>query len=124
MHALVVFTPDVSRLAAFYEAVLDAEAVSEPSGDIRLVCRGAEVLIHSVSGNQAPHIDRTVAPARREDASFKPVFDVASVAVAFERVTATGGVITDRTFLYDGLVRHDVVDPDGNVVQLRSARGL
>ena len=120
MHTLVVFSPDVPRLAAFYGAVLDAEAVPEPSGDIRLLRGDAEVLIHSMSKQQAQHIDGTVAPVRRDGASFKPVFDVASLAQALERVTATGGVITERTFLYEGLVRHDVVDPDGNVVQLRS----
>ena len=24
-----------------------------------------------------------------------------------------------RTFSFDGLTRHDVIDPDGNVIQLR-----
>jgi hypothetical protein len=116
VHALVVFSSDVTRLAAFYGAVLDAEAVPEPSGDIRLPCGAAELLIHSMSKERAEHIDHAVPPARRDGASFKPVFDVASLAQALERVTGTGGVVTDRTFLYEGFVRHDVVDPDGNVV--------
>lgn len=123
MHALVVFTPDVPRLAAFYGAVLDADAVSDPSGDVRLLCRDAEVFVHTMSTKQAQHADRTGQAVSRDSASFKPVFDVASLAHALERVSATGGAITDRTFLHEGWVRHDVVDPDGNVVQLRSPAG-
>jgi hypothetical protein len=28
-------------------------------------------------------------------------------------------VVTDFHFVLDGLARHDVLDPDGNVIQLR-----
>lgn len=119
MGALVVFSPDVQRLANFYAAVLNAEALLEPSGDIRVTHDLAEVLVHSMSAKQAQALDIRYPPVPRESASFKPVFDVGSLESALDSVRATGGVVTDRTFTYEGLVRHDVVDPDGNVVQLR-----
>ena len=51
--ALVIFTPDVARLAAFYEAVLGASRAVEASGDIRLTTEKEEVLIHSISASAA-----------------------------------------------------------------------
>jgi predicted enzyme related to lactoylglutathione lyase len=57
----------------------------------------------------------------REVAAMKPVFDVKSLASAVEHVSLLGGIITDRTFTLDGLTRRDIVDPEGNVVQLRSS---
>jgi predicted enzyme related to lactoylglutathione lyase len=48
------------------------------------------------------------------------VFDVDSLRAALEAVERNGGVVTGRTFSIDGLTRHDVLDPDGNIIQLRS----
>jgi predicted enzyme related to lactoylglutathione lyase len=45
---------------------------------------------------------------------------VDSLHTALEAVELNGGVATGRTFSMDGLTRHDVLDPDGNVIQLRS----
>ncbi len=120
MSSLVVFTINVRRLASFYEAVLGVKPVEEQSGDIRLSNDREEILIHSIPPQIAENIEISSPPTPREDSALKPVFDVASLGVALESVEAAGGVITSRTFSLGGLARHDVLDPDGNVVQLRS----
>jgi predicted enzyme related to lactoylglutathione lyase len=119
MSSLVVFSIDVQRLAAFYEMVLGAKPRQEPSGDIRLVSDRDEVLIHSIPKKIAKGIAISSPPAPRENAPLKPVFDVASLERSLESVEATGGVVTNRSFSLHGLTRHDVLDPDGNVIQLR-----
>jgi predicted enzyme related to lactoylglutathione lyase len=120
MSSLVIFSPDVQRLATFYEVVLGARPLREDSGDIRVVSDRDEVLVHSMPRKAERDIEISTPPAPRDHAPIKPVFEVDSLAVALEGVRATGGVVTERTFLLEGLVRHDVLDPDGNVVQLRS----
>jgi predicted enzyme related to lactoylglutathione lyase len=120
MSSLVIFSPDVQRLATFYEVVLGARPMGESSSDIRLVNDREEVLIHSMPRQVARDIAIDTPPAPRDAASIKPVFEVESLATALDGVRTTGGVVTDRTFRLDGLVRHDVLDPDGNVLQLRS----
>jgi predicted enzyme related to lactoylglutathione lyase len=119
MSSLVVFSIDVRRLAVFYESVLDAEPRDELSGDIRLVSERDEVLIHSIPKGVAKDIAITSPPAPRDNSALKPVFDVASLESALSSVEATGGVVTGRGFSLNGLVRRDVLDPDGNVLQLR-----
>ena len=120
MSSLVVFSVDVRRLAVFYEAVLGTKPNHEPSGDIRLLGDRQEVLVHSVPAKIAKTIEVRTPPEPREGSAIKPVFDVESLEAALEQVKAKGGVVTGRAFSIDGLTRHDVIDPDGNVIQLRS----
>lgn len=120
MGALVVFSIDVARCAAFYEKVIGLQVQAEVAGDIRLVGNGEEVLVHSVPKGIAKKIEINVPPSPRENSALKPVFEVASLDAALALVRESGGVVTDRTFSLDGLTRHDVLDPDGNIIQLRS----
>ena len=120
MSALVIFSPNVQRLATFYELVLEAQPIVESSGDIRLRNDLDEVLIHSMPARRAAQIEITEPPAPREDSAMKPVFEVRSLPEALQQVEANGGIATSRTFRIEGATRHDVVDPDGNVIQLRS----
>jgi hypothetical protein len=119
MSSLVVFSIDVRRLAVSYEMVLGAEPRDEPSGDIRLVNERDEVPVHSMPKRVAKDIAITSPPAPRDNSALKPVFDVASLESALGSVEATGGVVTGRGFGLNQLTRHDVLDPDGNGLQLR-----
>ena len=119
MSSLVVFSSNIQRLAVFYEIVLDAKPLNEPSGDIRLVNDRDEVLIHSIPKETAKDIEINSPPTPRENSPLKPVFDVVSLEHALGGVEAMGGVVTSRGFTLDGLTRRDVLDPDGNIIQLR-----
>ncbi len=120
MSSLVIFSVDVKRLATFYEAVLGAKPSQESSGDIRVKSDRDEVLIHSIPKKAAEGIHISSPPTPRENTAIKPIFDVVSLEAALASVQPNGGVVTTRTFSLDGLTRHDVLDPDGNVIQLRS----
>ena len=124
MGTLVIFAVNVKALASFYEAVLGLSPTPKPGDtkkDIRLGGKGVELLIHSIP----PRISKTIfiksPPASRDIAAMKPVFDVKSLSKAEEQVDLRGGVVTKVTFTLNGMTRRDVVDPEGNVIQLRSA---
>ena len=125
MGNLVIFAVNVKALASFYEAVLGVSPAPKPGDtkkDIRLGGKGIEILIHSIP----PRISKTIVikapPVARDIAAMKPVFDVKSLSKAEEQVNLRGGVVTKVTFTVDGLTRRDVLDPEGNVIQLRSAK--
>jgi predicted enzyme related to lactoylglutathione lyase len=120
MSALVIFSVDVRRLTVFYERVLEAAAVTESSGDVRLITARDEILVHSIPNKVATTISIRTPPAPRDAAALKPVFEVRSLSSALQRVEENGGLVTNRTFTFEGLTRHDILDPDGNVIQLRS----
>ena len=120
MSALVIFSVDVRRLGTFYERVLGLEPSVEESGDIRLRGEQEELLIHSIPERVANDIELRVPPEPREECAVKPVFNVDSLEDSLDAVKVNGGGLTRRSFTLDGLTRHDVVDPDGNIIQLRS----
>ena len=120
MSALVIFSVDVRRLGTFYERVLGLEPSVEESGDIRLRGEQEELLIHSIPERVANDIGLRVPPEPREECAVKPVFNVDSLEDSLDAVKVNGGGLTRRSFTVDGLTRHDVVDPDGNIIQLRS----
>jgi len=125
MDTLVIFAVKVKALASFYEAVLGLSPTPRPSDnkkDIRLGGKGLELLIHSIPPRIAKTIVIKSPPAPRDIAAMKPVFDVKSLSKSEEQVTLRGGVVTKVTFTLDGLTRRDVLDPEGNVIQLRSAK--
>ena len=122
MNALVIFAVNVKAMADFYQAVLGFSRDPRPGDskkDVRLGKDGQELLIHSIPARIAKTISLESPPVAREDSAMKPVFDVDSLASALEQVKQRGGIVTERTFTLDGLTRHDIVDPEGNIVQLR-----
>lgn len=120
MSSLVIFSVDVPRLAAFYESVLGLTPTDDDSDDIRLRSDREQILVHSVPSGVAKTISIQTPPEVRGGSPIKPVFDVDSLEDALEMVGVKGGGVTQQTFCIDGLIRHDVLDPDGNVIQLRS----
>jgi len=124
MSSLVIFALNVKILADFYKDVLSISPAPRPGDskkDIRLGINGEELLIHSIPNRIATSIVIQSPPVPRENSAMKPVFDVESLSIALERVTLLGGIVTERTFTLGGLTRRDIVDPEGNVVQLRSS---
>ena len=119
MSSLVIFSKNVSRMAAFYEAILDAKPRVEPSGDVRLISERDEVLIHSIPKKIARTVEISTPPEARDGFPLKPIFDVGALGAVLDVVPTAGGVVTTFQFTADGLTRHDVLDPDGNVIQLR-----
>jgi len=124
VSSLVIFALNVKILSDFYKDVLSISPTPRPGDsnkDIRLGMNGEELLIHSIPNRIAKSIVIQSPPVPRENSAMKPVFDVESLSIALERVTLLGGIVTERTFTLGGLTRRDIVDPEGNVVQLRSS---
>jgi len=111
-HGIVIFTTQPEALGAFYAAVL-APATIESVDDDVLVRGGVEVYLHHTSLGSEPHL------RERSDAAVKPQFTVDDMDRATTAVAASGGILTDRSFTWNEVLHVDVVDPDGNVVQLR-----
>jgi predicted enzyme related to lactoylglutathione lyase len=121
---LVIFAVDVNKVAAFYQAVLGVSPRPNPGDnkeDLRLCRANEEILIHSIPAHIAKTIKVQSPPIPRDESAMKPIFDVESLAESLAQVSNNGGVVTEMAFTLDGLTRHDVLDPEGNVIQLRGS---
>ncbi len=124
MANLVIFAVDVNKVAAFYKAVIGVSPCPNPGDskkDLRLCKANEEILIHSIPLDIAKTITVQSPPSPREDSAMKPIFEVDSMSESLAQVSKNGGVVTEMTFTLDGQTRHDVLDPEGNVIQLRSS---
>ena len=124
MANLVIFAVDVNKVAAFYQAVIGVSPCpnsGDNKKDLRLCKANEEILIHSIPSHIAKTISVQSPPSPREDSAMKPIFDVESLTESLVQVSSNGGVVTKMTFTLDGQTRHDVLDPEGNVIQLRGS---
>lgn len=119
MASIVIFTPNATRLAVFYGAVLTG-TLDQPF-DRHLSVTSKEEAVTFVEYVDSESVE-TDAPSRdfdRTEAAVKPVFRVTNLKEALAKVLANGGRDTGRYFDDAGVRCHDVVDCDGNVIQLQ-----
>ena len=117
MNALIIFATEPLRLATFYAAVLSGSVTNSSEHLIDVHGPNSRVTILRMSGSSDNQGD---VPLAREEVALKPVFDVDDIDVALRAVENWGGVITERNIQHEGHGHLDVLDPEGNFIQLRS----
>jgi len=113
MSCLVIFSGDVERLTLFYESVLGMTATLEDEGSAQLQREDDEIYLHHTTADYFE-----LRP--REDVALKPALKVKALASALAAVEKYGGTLTERSFEFKGVYHRDVIDPDGNIIQLRA----
>jgi len=117
----VLFAKDLSRVAKFYEELLDLSVVvAEPE---KIVLESDEFLlvVHAVPREVAESISITSPPELRTDVPIKLFFPVASLAEARAKASSLGGALypTHKEWGARGFRACDGYDPEGNIVQVR-----
>jgi predicted enzyme related to lactoylglutathione lyase len=123
MAGAVVYVKDLDRMRTFYERCFglapvqsadDFCVLASDDWDLSLVCVPAAVAAAMVI---------TDPPGRREDSPLKLAFDVVSIEVARADVINAGGRVDpiESVWTFRGRRHLDCLDPEGNVVQVRSA---
>jgi len=113
----VIFAADHRRLADFYAAVTDLPVRLTDSSIVVLHSDRFELVIHKLSGEQAP----CDPPTPRRDSYVKLFFPVESLASIRDKVVAFGGQIdpVDKEWSARGFRACEAIDPEGNVIQFR-----
>jgi RimJ/RimL family protein N-acetyltransferase/predicted enzyme related to lactoylglutathione lyase len=120
----VVYAVDPARVAAFYRDVVGLAQVSDDPGFVLLQGEQAAVTVVRVPEQVARAYPVPVPVRRREDAAVKLGFVVADLDAARTVAARRGGVLDppEREWTFAGARVCDGHDPEGNVVQLRTAR--
>jgi predicted enzyme related to lactoylglutathione lyase len=118
----VLYASDVPRLQTFYESVCGLEVAESTPEFVTLTSETWELTLVAVPEAVAATIGVTDPPRRRTRTPIKLAFGVASLAEARSAAAAAGGVVDSAEWVLDGAVVCDGHDPEGNVVQLRTAR--
>lgn len=118
LSGTILYVKNLDRVAAFYEAVLGMapQAESRTASWAEFATEGASLGLHRVPPAIADSITITDPPKPREETPVKLRFEVASLAAARNALLAFGARSIERPW---GSV--DVVDPEGNIFELREA---
>jgi len=116
----VLYVVDLDRMTAFYRDALGLEAAGGHDGGADLRCAGSVLHLVQVPPAVAAGIVIGSPAERREDTPIKLLLPVNDVAATARRAAAGGGQVDEdaQPWEWQGTLRLDVVDPEGNVVQL------
>lgn len=121
----VVFAKDLSRVAAFYEALLPMVVVHAEADHVVLESSACQLVIHAVPKRIAASIQLADPPKRRSQTPIKLFFYVGSLADVRAKAPGLGGALDPASgeWAARDFRACDGHDPEGNVVQFRERAG-
>lgn len=118
MSKIVLWCSNLSNQKAFYSQLFDVEVPD--TTDFAEVSDGTNcVLLHALPSEFASSTDSNSPLAAKEDVAIKPVFTVSSMEAAISRISQTLAVISPLSAQFGGYEYRDVIDPEGNVIQIQ-----
>lgn len=113
LSGTVIFVRDVTAMAAFYATLTGWSVVEKGRGFVRLGANEQQIVLHAAQG-----VSDDPAEKIREWNPLKVVLTVADRS-ALRLVSDAGGhVLAQREFTHAGRCHVDVVDIEGNILQL------
>ncbi len=118
MLTALVFVKDVERMRSFYARGLDLveDAVASSDGYVVLTGAGTRLALHAIPPDVGATITIEDPPIARSATPIKLVFAVPDLAPALDRLRGLGA----PTFPTGDDDAFDVLDPEGNVIAIRS----
>ena len=115
MTEITLWVDELSRAQSFYVGLLGLEVLVDGSGYVQLSNELNTIHLHLVPEEYRETGDYAV----RDSASIKPVFSVKAIP-AGTALELLGGKPA-KQFSHEGRDFLDVIDPEGNVIQLATA---
>ena len=118
---LFIYAKDLSRLAGFYESLLGMLRAHSAVDLVILRSPDIELTLHAIPAAIAATISITSPPERREEAALKFFFTVPSIAEVAAMAPSLGGEVLPGQWQGPGFQVCNVVDPEGNIFQVRES---
>ena len=116
---LFIYAKDVSRLAAFYENLLDMERLHATAELVVLQSSNVQLVLHAMPPQHASAVTISSPPQRRENTALKFFFTVPAIENASRVAASLGGEVLAEQWRGRGFRACNAVDPEGNIFQLR-----
>ena len=118
MTKIVLWVSDLDAQTAFYSALLGLEVGARSEGFVELISEVNAVLLHELPDEYRAAVPLTAQLVAQTEVSIKPVFRVADLEAARDLIQGTLATISEQAVTYGSSMYLDVVDPEGNVIQL------
>lgn len=118
MTKIVLWVSDLDAQIAFYSNLLELELVGQESGFAYLLGEANAVMLHELPSEYRANLPLTAQLPAQTEVAIKPVFQVADLDAARERLVGTLATAAADAFTHGRSSYLDVIDPEGNVIQL------
>ncbi len=119
MSKIVLWVSDLAAQSDFYGKLLGAKVISSTDGFAELSSDTNSVLLHLLPAEYRTATPLEAGLPAQEEVAIKPVFSVVSIAEAKLAVADTFARFGDTVATYGDYSYLDVIDPEGNVIQLQ-----
>lgn len=118
MTKIVLWVSDIDAQAAFYSKLLGLKQVIREPGFAEVSSESNSVLLHELPEEYRADVPLTAQLTAQQEVAIKPVFVVPDTAAARENINGTLGTVLGSEKTHGASTYLDVVDPEGNVIQL------
>jgi predicted enzyme related to lactoylglutathione lyase len=119
MSKIVLWVSDLNAQVDFYSRLFDVAHAYRDAGFAEVTDGENSVLLHQLPADYAAPTPLTAQLAVQDEVAIKPVFTVANIQDAHARTAETLATFADKTASHGEFTYRDVVDPEGNVIQLQ-----
>lgn len=119
MSKALFWASDLKALADFYVLLLDASEKARGADFIELLSEDNSVIVHQIPLEYLPEYSTEKHGQIRSDAAIKPIFTVASISLSLSRIDPEFRKPSGESFNYSNYLCQDLIDPEGNVIQIQ-----
>ncbi len=119
MSKVVIWVSDLETQTRFYSALFGVVTPVPDNGFVEIADSENSVLLHMLPPQFAATTPLTEQLPVQDEVAIKPVFTVESLEAAQVRTRETLATFDSRVSTYGAFQYQDVIDPEGNVIQLQ-----
>jgi catechol 2,3-dioxygenase-like lactoylglutathione lyase family enzyme len=123
MSKVVLWVSDLKAQIDFYSKLFDVKRGFIGDDFAEVSCESNSVLLHTLPEEYRAETPLAAQLRHQTEVAIKPVFTVSNLAAAQNRVADTFATFSPGTIDFGPFVYQDVVDPEGNVIQLQQRIG-
>lgn len=119
MSKIVLWVSDLDAQVDFYSRLFDVAHAYRDAGFAEVSDATNSVLLHQLPAEYAAATPLKSQLPVQDEVAIKPVFTVANMQDAQARTAESLATFADKTSTHGDFTYRDVVDPEGNVIQLQ-----
>ena len=119
MSKIVLWVSDLEAQLDFYSSLFGVTNPHREQGFAEVADSTNSVFLHQLPAEYAAATPLTAQLNKQDEVAIKPVFTVANIEDAQSRTAHTFAAFANQSASYGDYTYRDVVDPEGNVIQLQ-----
>ena len=119
MSRTLIWASDINTLADFYVQLFEAREISRDKNLVEVSSEFNSIIFHQITSEYLAEDSVGKQSQVRSDAAIKPIFTVPSISLALARIACEPSKLMGESFSYGIYLCQNLIDPEGNVIQIQ-----